>query len=74
MKRTTYILIGLFIGGFVLLFAGMVAIYLNGKVKTGDVVLGGKTVSREFPPFKVLVLGESIPEDARGSYYRVWGT
>lgn len=73
MKRTTYILIGLFIGGFVLLFAGMVAIYLNGKVKTGDVVLGGKTVSREFPPFKVLVLGESIPEDARGSYYRVWG-
>lgn len=72
MKRTTYILIGLFIGGFALLFAGMVAIYLSGKVNTEDIVLGGKTVSKEFPPFKVLVLGESVPEDEHGSYYRVW--
>lgn len=64
MKRTTYILIGLFIAGLIVLVGGILVMLLTGRpYGSNDIVLGGEQVAKEFPPCKVIWLTQKVIED-----------
>ena len=70
MKRTTYILIGLFIAGLIVLVGGVLVIFHTGRpYGSYDIVLGGEQVTKEFPPCKVIWLTQSVLEKEG---YTVW--
>lgn len=70
MKRTTYILIGLFIAGLIVLVGGMFVMFFTGKpYGSNDIVLGGEQVTKEFPSCRVIWLTQSILENEN---HTVW--
>ncbi|MDD3039353.1 hypothetical protein [Bacteroides sp.] len=64
MKRTTYILIGLFIAGLIVLVGGILMMFLTGRpYGSDDIVLRGEQVEKEFPPCKVIWLTQTVIEE-----------
>ncbi|GCB37235.1 hypothetical protein [Bacteroides faecalis] len=61
MKRTTYILIGLFIAGLIVLADGILVMFSGGKpYDSNDILFGGEQVTKEFPTFRVIWLTQSV--------------
>lgn len=70
MKRTTYILIGLFIAGFIVLVGGILVTSFGGRPYDVDnIVLGGEQVTKEFPACRVIWLTQPVLEKED---YAVW--
>lgn len=60
MKRTTYILIGLFVAGLCVLVGGMFVIYGLGRPYfSNQLVLEGELVTKELPAFRVIWLTQT---------------
>lgn len=59
MKRTTYIMIGVFVAGWILLVGGILWIINSGEMPTDSSVrFSGKQISRDLPPFKVVTFSQ----------------
>lgn len=70
MKRTTYILIGLFIAGLIVLAGGIFVMFFTGKpYGSNEILFEGEQVTKKFPTCRVIWLTQSVLEKEE---YAVW--
>lgn len=69
MKRTTYILIGALIIGFLVLIGGMLVVFSTGTSTSSNVLLGGEEKMKELPSFRHIVISRPVMESDRYAVY-----
>lgn len=59
MKRTTYILFGMILSGLLVIIVGVIVVASLGEQRSAnELFLGGKTITKELPPFRAVVVSQ----------------